>query len=230
MAWLGGADHSPHPAQTPLARQAIGELVDERRQTLVQRGLGGRQVLEVGGAGVAGADEGEDPRSRLRRSGDQRLQRVPSQQRVGGEGVGAEAADGAPWSGRLADQGLRVGGRGDRDVAALAVGDDQQPRFLRRGADLFQRTPSRCTQPLEAGELGLDGNAGGTGPLDQGPTVVGDRGGCQLCRRRLGVARRRPLPGQLGRVGVEAETDLTAALLDERRQSIGKASQRISRP
>jgi hypothetical protein len=52
----------------------------------------------------------------------------------------------------------------------------------------------------------------------------------QLSRRRLGIARPRPLPGQLGRIGVEAEADLAAALLDERREPIGKASQRISRP
>jgi len=60
--------------------------------------------------------------------------------------------------------------------------------------------------------------------------VVGDRGGRQFSSGGLGVARARPAPGQLGRVGVEAETDLAAALLDERREPIGKASQRISRP
>jgi hypothetical protein len=60
--------------------------------------------------------------------------------------------------------------------------------------------------------------------------VLGDRGSRQLCGRRLVIARARSLPGQLGRVGVEAEADLAAALFDERRQPIGKASQRISRP
>jgi len=60
--------------------------------------------------------------------------------------------------------------------------------------------------------------------------VVGDRLGGQLCGRRLRIARLRPLPGQLGRVGVEAETDLAAALLYERRQPIGEGTQRISRP
>jgi hypothetical protein len=68
------------------------------------------------------------------------------------------------------------------------------------------------------------------GPLDQVAAVLGDRDRNQLGRRRLGIARARPLPGQLGRVGVEAEADLAAALLDERRKPIGKASQRISRP
>jgi hypothetical protein len=60
--------------------------------------------------------------------------------------------------------------------------------------------------------------------------VVGNRGGGQLGGRRFGVARRRPLPGQLGRVRVEAQADLAATLFDERREPIGKASQRISRP
>jgi len=60
--------------------------------------------------------------------------------------------------------------------------------------------------------------------------VLGDRAGRQLGRRRLGIARRRPRGGQVSRVGIEAEADLAAALLDERREPIGKASQRISRP
>ena len=55
--------------------------------------------------------------------------------------------------------------------------------------------------------------------LDQAAAVGDDRGGGQL-GRGAGVARLRPLAGQLGRVGVEAETDLAAALSDERRQPI----------
>jgi hypothetical protein len=60
--------------------------------------------------------------------------------------------------------------------------------------------------------------------------VVGDRGGCQLGGRRLRIARLRPRPGQLGGVGVEAEADLAAALLYERREPISEGTQRISRP
>jgi len=78
--------------------------------------------------------------------------------------------------------------------------------------------------------LGLDRDAGGAGALDQVTAVVGDRGGCRLGGGCLGVARARPGPGQFRRVGVEAEADLAAALLYERREPIGKASQRISRP
>ncbi len=55
--------------------------------------------------------------------------------------------------------------------------------------------------------------------------MVGDRGGCQLRGRRLAVTR--PVPAQLGRVGVEAEADLTAALFDERRESIREIGQLV---
>jgi hypothetical protein len=65
--------------------------------------------------------------------------------------------------------------------------------------------------------------------------VVGNRGGRQLGDRRRGIASLRfPAAGidrrgnnarQLGRVGVEAETDLTAALLDERREPIREVGQ-----
>jgi len=97
-------------------------------------------------------------------------------------------------------------------------------------AGVFQRPPSGGAEPLETGQLGLDGDAGGACLLDQGPAVLGDRGGGELSGRRLGVPRLRPRVGKLGRIGVEAETDLAAALFDERRKPVGKASQRISRP
>jgi hypothetical protein len=60
--------------------------------------------------------------------------------------------------------------------------------------------------------------------------VLGDRNGREIRGGLLGTARRRRRPNQFGRVGVEAEADLAAALFDERREPIGKASQRISRP
>lgn len=55
--------------------------------------------------------------------------------------------------------------------------------------------------------------------------MSGDRGGCQLGRWRLGVTG--PVPAQLRRVGVEAEADLTAALIDERRKPIRETDQRV---
>ena len=88
---LGGADHRAHPAQPARAGEARGELVDQAGQPLVQRRLGRRQVLQVGGAGVAGANQGEDAGAGARGGLDQRLERVAAEQRVGGEGIGAEA-------------------------------------------------------------------------------------------------------------------------------------------
>jgi hypothetical protein len=75
---------------------------------------------------------------------------------------------------------------------------------MSRFASRFQRPPAGRAEALEAGQLRLDGDAGGSRPLDQVAAVVGDRGGGQLGGRRSRVARRRPLPSQLGRVGVEA--------------------------
>lgn len=196
----------------------------------MQRRLRGRQVLQVGGAGVAGADQREDPGAGLGGGGDQRLQRVEAEQGIGGEGIGVEAADRAPGGLRLPDQSLGVGGGGNRDVAALAVGDDEQACLARGRAGFFKGPPAGGAKALEAGELGLDGDAGGSRALDQAAAVVGDRGGRQLGGRRIGVARARPLPSQLGRVGVEAETDLTATLFNERREPIGKARQRVQPP
>jgi hypothetical protein len=56
------------------------------------------------------------------------------------------------------------------------------------------------------------------------------RGGGQLGGQRAGTGGHRPLPGQLGRVRVETEADLTAALFYERRQPIREQRQEISRP
>jgi hypothetical protein len=60
--------------------------------------------------------------------------------------------------------------------------------------------------------------------------VVGDGGGRQLRRRSPGIVRLRPRRDQLGRVGVEAEADLTAALFDERRKPIREGGQGLLSP
>ena len=218
MLGLGGADDRAHPAQAALTHQASREPVDKGRELLVQRLLGARQVLDVGRAGIAGPHQGEDSRPGALRCRDQRLERVGAEQWVGGEGVGAEAGDRAPWGRRLADQRLGVGSGGDRHVAALAIGDDEQPGFLCRRADLAQRRPAGRPEPLEAGELGLDRDAGRPCSLDQRATVR--RHGLGRALGGRGSAERPSRPGELRRVGVETEADLAAALFDERRKPI----------
>jgi len=219
VAGRGGADHSPHPAQARVSPEPVGEPLDQSGKALVQRLLGRRQVLDVRGAGVAGPHQGEDTGRRRLRGGDQRLQRVAAEQRVRGERIDAQAGDGAPRGRRLADQRLPVGGRGDRYVAALPIGDRQQPGLTRRRADLGQGDPTGRPKPLEAGQLGLDGNAGRAGLPDERTAVRRDGAGRTLGRRgSVG----RGVGGELGGVGVEPEADLAAALLDERRQPICK--------
>ncbi len=224
MTGLGGADDGAHAAEAAAPGEPLREPVYELREALVQRSLRGGKVLEVGGAGVAGADEGEDSRPRRLGCGDERLQRVEAEQRVDGEGVNPETGDRPPGGGGLADQRLRIGGRGDRDVAALAVGDDEEAGRPRRITDLGQRRPARRSEALEAGELGLCRDAGGARSLDQRPAAGRDGrrctlgGACALIAAGLAGA-------ELGRVRIEAEADLAAALVYERRQPIREWAQ-----
>jgi hypothetical protein len=66
--------------------------------------------------------------------------------------------------------------------------------------------------------------------LDQLAAVREHRRGGSLGSRDATGVSRLPLPGQLGRVGVEAEADLAAALGYQRREPIGKGLQKVSRP
>ena len=95
MLGLGRANHRAHPAQARRrALEAAGEPVDEGGQALVQGRLGRRQVLHVGGPGVAGPDQDEDAGTGSLRRRDQGLQRIDAEQRVGGEGVRVEPRTG----------------------------------------------------------------------------------------------------------------------------------------
>jgi hypothetical protein len=78
--------------------------------------------------------------------------------------------------------------------------------------------------------LRLDRHTGGPGAVDQEAAVRYNRGGGRLGGRRLCASRRRSLPGQHGRVGVEAKADLTATLSYQRREPIREQRQEISRP
>ena len=138
---------APTTAPIPLSPRSPSSRPESPSTSAARRSCSGRsrrrQVLDVGGARIAGADQGEDPGSGALGRRDQRLQGVEAEQRVGGEGVGPEPRDRPPRGRRLADQRLGVGGGGDRDVAALAVGDRQQPGL----AGGVRRPRSSAAQP-----------------------------------------------------------------------------------
>jgi hypothetical protein len=97
-----------------------------------------------------------------------------------------------------------------------------------RPADLVECPPSVLAEPLEAGELRLDRDTGWPGDLDQAIALLVDGH-----RRALGgvakIALWRRLRRQRARVGIKPQTDLAAALLDERRQTIGEGARPVSR-
>jgi hypothetical protein len=95
--------------------------------------------------------------------------------------------------------------------------------------DALERAPAGRAEALEAGELRLDRDAGRAGALDQRETVGDDGAGGDLGRCALDGGTQ-VLAGQLRRVGVEAEADLTAALFDERRQPVCERSSRQLSP
>jgi hypothetical protein len=74
----------------------------------------------------------------------------------------------------LAHEGLGVGRGRDRHVAALAVRDHQEPGLPRRRRGAQQRGPARRAEALEARELGLGGDAGGSGARDQLAALIRD--------------------------------------------------------
>src|SRR3954452_18192128 len=116
-----GAGHGAYRRQARFAGVRLTELVHEAREPLVER-VALRRVLYLRGARVRGADEDEAAGAVGRRRFYQRRERVPAEQWVGGEGVGAEPSLRPEWPRRLAHEPLRVGLRGDGHVAALAVG------------------------------------------------------------------------------------------------------------
>ncbi len=212
---------APTTAPAPLvptgAGEAVGETVDRARDPLVERHPAGVGVEQVGRAGVRGPDEDEDPGAGGSGCVDERRQRVGAEQRVEGRGVGTESLDRPPGSLGAAEQGVGVGGGADRHVAALAVGDDEQARLPGRPDNRFERRPARCAERLEAGELRLDGDAGGSGRCDQLAAAGLDGGGGAITGPASATA---PRPGILAGDRVEPKADLTAALDLERRKPV----------
>ena len=135
----------------------------------------------------------------------------------------------APQAGRVAerrrrraDERLRVGGRGDVDVAALGVGDDEQPGRARVVDGRLQRGPAVRAEALEARELRLDGHAGRAGGVDERGAVLADGGRGALRGRAVGGRALDRLRPQARRIGVQAQHDLRLARRDERGEAVAE--------
>ena len=229
-AGRGGAGDRAH-AREPAVRQACrAELVDQPREPLVQR----RRRRRPGaprrrGSRCARARSRPAPLPRGRLH--ERLERVAAEQRVGGEGVGAQAGHGAERARRSrprapARRRRAVTGTSPRLPSAIT----SSPARARGRGRLLERPPAGGAEPLEAGELELDGHARRPGGLDGGA-----RSGARPRRRwprpdrsSAGALERRRPEGR--RVGVEPQHDLAAALLYERRKPVGEVLGGLSRP
>jgi hypothetical protein len=88
--------------------------------------------------------------------------------------------------------------------------------------DALEREPAVGAEALEAGELRLDGDAGGRRRVDGGLAVRRDRDGSALGRRPVRGRRRRGLRPEPRGVGVEPQDDLGLALRDEGVQPVGE--------
>ena len=192
----GGADHGADVAE-PGPRGAAG-LAELRDQACDARphgpSLGERRVLEVGGAGVGRAHEDEDAGARRAGGTGEHLHGVAAQVGACRERVGSQPLDGAERRRGRPDERLPVGGRRHVDVAALGVGEHEQPGRSRVGDHVGERGPPGRAEALEAGDLRLDGHARGPGGVDDRAAVRGDGAAARPLRggRRAGRARRRP--------------------------------------
>ena len=86
-----------------------------------------------------------------------------------------------------------------------------------------ERSPARRAEPLEAGELRLDRDAGLAGGGDHRAAVRRDCGGRLLGGAALARGTRRGGGPEPRRVGIEPEDDLRLAPLDEARQPVREA-------
>ena len=196
--WRGGPDDRGDVAQARGPDAGTPELGDQSRDPVADDSASlHRNLLDVGRSGVRGPGQHEQAAAALAGGVDERLQRVGPEQRVDGERVGADPVNGPVDGGRGSQERLRVGPSGDVDVAALAVGDDDQPGVVAAIDRLLQRGPAGSAEPFEAGDLWLDCGAVGAGRLDRQGAVRGYRA-ADPDRDRVAAAGR---VGELDRLG-----------------------------
>ena len=158
----GGAGDRAHAGRARTRPGCRAELVHDPGEPLAERRAADLEVLEVGRAGVGGADEHEAAGAR---APVERLERVAAEQRVGREGVRSQ-----PGRTPRRRRG-RVTGTSPRLPSAIT----SSPASRAWRHDCVQRRPAVRPEPLEAGELELDRHARRTGGLDRQPAVVGAR-------------------------------------------------------
>ena len=161
----------PHPRTSPSPSTSVA------RRSHSRTAAGQLEVLEVGGARVRRPHEHEHAGA----ARDERLQRVAAEQRVGGEGVGAEARHLAGERGGCAGERLRVGGGGRAGSRRACRRRSRAGRPPVPGNHRVERRPAGRAEPLEARELRLDRHARRPGRPDQQPAVLEHR-----ARRALG--------------------------------------------
>ncbi len=209
MLGRGGAHDGSDVAKTGGPDAVAAEGVDEAGEVLPEGATVRKlEVEDVGGAGVGGADEQEDTSTGGAGAGDEGLNGVAAHEGVDGGEIGAQPAE----------EGLGVGGGGDVDVAALAVGDDEQPTPPRVLGDDGEHLAAGGAEALEAGELGLDGEAGGGDGVDEGAAVAEDGAGDVLRGRHHAGPER-------GGMGVETEDQLRLAAGDTRNECVAEEDQ-----
>ena len=169
------ADDRADARQPALADERLAPLAHELRDVVPERSpVREREILDVGGAGVRGADEEEDARAVPAAGGEERLDRVEPQVRARGHRVGERRAvvarlEVAPRHTRATSsrclRASRRAGRGDRPRArsrrpprAPESRPSRAPRRTRTAASPRRRTarrrrrsPCRSERPRRGG-------------------------------------------------------------------------------
>ena len=192
----------------PQLRDELGHLLPDAPP------VGERQLLDIGRAGVRRAHEAEDARSVQSARLQEGLDGVAAEIGVDGERVGER---------RLVVARLEIGGgvgaRRRADVAALAVGDHEQPRRARVAADPLERADPVGAERLEERHLRLDRDDVRADRVDDPAAEAGDR------VRRLAAAEHRlaaQLDGQQVEPRIEPDHELAALPLHRLREPVGE--------